>query len=50
MESHGVIQTDRPSYIVEEKMQMWGDRFDQVKAQGLDENGLMVETLFLSWL
>jgi hypothetical protein len=31
-------------------MQMWGYRFDQVKAQGLDENGFLVETLFLSWL
>ena len=29
---------------------MWGHRADQVEAQGMDENGPQVETLFLSSL
>lgn len=29
---------------------MWGQRLDQVEAQGMDENGPQVETLFLSSL
>ena len=31
-------------------MQMWRHRFDQVEAQGMDENGSRVKTLFLSSL
>ena len=29
---------------------MWRHRIDQVEAQGMDENGSLVETLFLSSL
>ena len=29
-------------------MQMWAHRFDQIETQGMDENGPLVETLFLS--
>ena len=29
---------------------MWGHRIDQVEAQGMDEDGLLVETLLLSSL
>jgi hypothetical protein len=37
-------------YSQSEKMQMWRHRFDQVEAQGMDENGSLVKTLFLSSL
>jgi hypothetical protein len=46
--SYGVIQTDRSPYIVEEKMQMWGNRFDQIETQMMEKNSLLVETLLLS--